>query len=265
MGVEVMGASCAATLKRPAEGDEETAAAGESPGANKRPKSSEFSEQTTAWTSADKSPFTAAKAFQDFSSGAGSLAGHMLARQSEEERQKALPVSERSEWGKLTLREQELMKMGIQPPPRNYTAEDKKGWTNEEKAMYKGQHQLYGKDQASAFLRAYFKENEGKPRPPRKDLLQPHASGYAIFVSEETAKRVEADETTGKKMTKLIKASWAATDAAAQEQFVSRFMTQKENFDAKWDAYEDALEAWEIEQEKGKENTDKDNEPVAVP
>ena len=64
---------------------------------------------------------------------------------------------------------------------------------------------------------------------------------------------------------RVIKASWAATDAAAKEQFVSRFMTQKENFDAKWNAYEDALEAWEIEQEKEKENKDKDNEPVAVP
>eukprot|EP01052_Picozoa_sp_SAG31_P033723 SAG31_NODE_3850_length_3818_cov_2.043291_2_plen_80_part_00 len=73
--------------------------------------------------------------------------------------------------------------------------------------------------------RAYFKENEGKPMPPRKDLLQPHASGYAIFVSEETAKRVEVGKTTSKKMTKLIKASWAATDAVAKEQFVSRFMT----------------------------------------
>ena len=106
--------------------------------------------------------------------------------------------------------------------------------------------------------------------PSERHLLnlptrRPHASGYAIFVSEETAKRVEAGETTGKKMTKLIKASWAATDAAAQEQFVSRFMTQKENFDAKWDAYEDALEAWEIEQEKEKENAEKDDEPVAVP
>ena len=35
-------------------------------------------------------------------------------------------------------------------------------------------------------------------------------------------------------------------------------MTQKENFDTKWNADEDALEAWEIEKQKEKEN--KDNE-----
>jgi hypothetical protein len=38
-------------------------------------------------------------------------------------------MEERSEWGKLTMREQELMKMGIKPPPRNFTREDQKDWT----------------------------------------------------------------------------------------------------------------------------------------
>ena len=33
----------------------------------------------------------------------------------------------------------ELMKMGIKPPPRNYTREDMKDWTREEKSMFKSQ------------------------------------------------------------------------------------------------------------------------------
>jgi hypothetical protein len=221
------------TLKRPAEEPAEAAS----------PKRAATAEGEDAVT---KSPavMTAAEAFQAFSNG-GSAVGQMLARQNEEARQKELPMAERSEWGKLTLREQELLKMGIQPPPRNFTAEDKRGWTNEEKAMFKGQSQMHGSDQANAFMRQYFKENVGKPRPPRKDLLQPHASGYAIYVFEATAKRVENDETPGKKMTKLIKAEWNAESEETQAKFVERCDSAKTVFEAKWEVYEDELEKWE--------------------
>jgi hypothetical protein len=72
--------------------------------------------------------FTAGDALAAFNSG-GSIAAMSLQREKQREKEKELPMEERSEWGKLTMREQELMKMGIKPPPRNFTREDQKDWT----------------------------------------------------------------------------------------------------------------------------------------
>ena len=95
----------------------------------------------------------------------------------------ALSRNETTRDGPVGIREEQLAALGLEAGPRNFTTADKKAWTAEERTTYNCQCQMHGPAYASAFMRRYFKENEGKPLPP----APPPRSAFFIFKAQRFA------------------------------------------------------------------------------
>ena len=116
--------------------------------------------------------------------------------------------------------------------------------------MFKAQSQIHGLDHASAVMRQWFKDHEGMPRPPKPCM----ASGYAIYVAEETRKIIDdPDKVWKKNSTKQIKAQWNKLGDEAQEVYNKQCREGKEKFAAAQAEYEEQIEIWETK--KAEENS----------
>ena len=163
----------------------------------------------------------------------------------------ALSRNENTRDGKMSYREEQLALLGMAAPPRNFTNADKKEWTKEERSSYNFQCQMHGPTYASAFMRNYFKENEGKPLPP----TAPPRSAYAIFRLERFAEigcSAGGFMGTGKKKknySKQVGNEWTELSEEQQQPYEAMFAAKVEEHEKATEAYEAALEQWE--QQKG--------------
>eukprot|EP01052_Picozoa_sp_SAG31_P016398 SAG31_NODE_1085_length_10006_cov_34.511154_6_plen_454_part_00 len=148
---------------------------------------------------------------------------------------------------KLTMRDTELQRFGVAGPPRNFTGQDRAGWSKAERTMFNFQNQMHGLAYASAFMRDYFVKNQGKPLPPEK----PPRSGYAIFRSERfaaigcSAAGFKGEGSKKKNFSKQVGAEWSALAEEAQAPYVAEHSRLAEEHAAAQAAFEVELAQWQ--------------------
>ena len=164
----------------------------------------------------------------------------------------ALSRNETVQQGRVNIRDEQLAALGMAPAQRDFTKQDMKAWAKDERSMYSSQCQLHGPAHASAFMRRYFKENEGKPLPP----APPPRSAYAIFRAERFAeigcnangsKRVGGSK---KNFSKQVGAEWKQLSEEQQQPYEDTWTTKAEEHGAATAVYEAALEAWAQQKER---------------
>lgn len=164
----------------------------------------------------------------------------------------ALSRNENTRDGKMGYREEQLALLGMAAPPRNFTNADKAAWTKEERSSYNFQCQMHGPAYASAFMRNYFKENEGKPLPPNA----PPRSAFAIFRLERFAEigcSAGGFKGTGKKKknySKQVGNEWTELSEEQQQPYEATFAAKMAEHEKATEAYEAALEQWEQQKQQ---------------
>jgi hypothetical protein len=117
------------------------------------------------------------------------------------------------------LRDEQMAIWGVDAQPRDFTTADRKLWTAQERSMFSSQAQMHGVSHASAFMRDYFKNNEGKPLPPPRP---PKLGAFALYKAEQVELlgcSAAGYQGTGRNRTnynKQIGASWAALSEQAK-------------------------------------------------
>lgn len=145
----------------------------------------------------------------------------------------ALFRNETTQDGRLGLREQQLAALGLEAAPRNFSAMDRQAWTKEERTSFKIQCQMHGATHASAFMRLYFRQNEGKPLPPEPAPR----SAWDVF---RTKRSTEQNGSA-----KQASAEWRQLSEERRRSFEAMWAVKKEEHDLATEAYEAALEEWE--------------------
>jgi hypothetical protein len=151
------------------------------------------------------------------------------------------------------IRQEQMAIWGLESQPRNFTSADKKLWTKQERSMFSGQAQMHGLTHASAFMRDYFKRNEGKPLAPQ---CPPKQGAFALYRKEQfqllgcSAGGFKGTGRAKKSYGKQVGASWRALSAQEQRPYQQQFAALEEEFERKSEVYEAELEAWEAQREE---------------
>ena len=165
----------------------------------------------------------------------------------------ALSRNETTQEGRATIRDEQLATLfGIRAATRDFSTADKKAWTKQERTTYNFQCQMHGPSHASAFMRRYFKENEGKPLPP----LPPPRSAYAVFRAERFAEigcsagGFKGTGSAKKNYSKQVGGEWRQLSEEQQQPYEDVWASKTEEHNAATEAYEAALEEWEQQKER---------------
>ena len=112
--------------------------------------------------------------------------------------------------------------------------------------MFSSQSQMHGPEHASAFMRNYFKEMEGKPLPP----ANPPRSTFAIYRAEQfkilgcNANGVKGTGKQKKNYAKQVSGAWSSLEADLKAPYDEKLASLNEVFEVESEAYEEALAIW---------------------